>query len=188
MVASLPRKVAWSARRSYEASRPGRLRRGVESGDPLLSAAREGRLDWTTAPGGAAAVRAGRRFRDARTAARSLGLASALLAARATVVPFALTLLSGHMPAGWQAALEGYFDPTAAHVAGVLAALTVALALLAGRRPLVAATLALAALAGATAPFVLADPHPLTGGHVGTAVVGLVLLRAWFAGLAHRTR
>ena len=181
--------AATPPRASYERLRRERVRLGRpdHAPDALLDAVRAGRVDLTRFPGVGEMARAAMRRRDARRASRTLWAVTALLAVRATVVPFALNLTADSLPAGAQAQLAPWFDATAAHVSGVLAVVTAVLALVAARRPLVAATLALAAFVAGSLPFVLDDPS-LTMAHVGRAVILIVLVRAWLAGLSHRLR
>ena len=182
-------EAATPPRASYERLRRERVRRGRpdHAPDALLDAVRAGRVDLTRFPGVGEMARAAMRRRDARQAARTLWAVTALLAVRATVVPFALNLTADSLPAGAQAQFAAWFDATAAHVSGILAVVTAVLALVAARRPLVAATLAVAAVVGGSLPFVLADPS-LSLAHAGRAAILIVLVRAWLAGLSHRLR
>ena len=126
--------------------------------------------------------------KDARAARRALFSAAALMTLRATVVPPILRSLVAGLPPAQRARFTAYTDPAAVYTAAALAVVFFALALLARRRPLLAACLATAIFVAASVPFVVANPVLIGGGHLGRITLLLVLGRAVTAGFCARFR
>lgn len=161
---------------------------GVAFVDVQLENALAHRIDWSVSSPNSPYVRQTQQYRDAKIAARLLATVGTILAIRAAIVPSVLRFITPPQETQVISALSAYLDPTAAWVTGGLAAVVILCAMLAGRRPLMMTMLALLAFIGASIPLVLANPDFIRGGHIERAIIGLLLLRAAFAGLAHRMR
>ena len=125
---------------------------------------------------------------DARSASRTLAVAGLLSLNRATLLPWMVGHFAVYLPASELKNFAGYLDPRAAGAALALAIVFIATALLAGRRPLLAGLLALAIFLLVSAPFVLANPVLVGGGHLGRLVMGLIVLRAIASGMVYHAR